>query len=443
MRESTLVLRFVVILLASFAAAVGYGDQVKVDPAEGFINGKVAVTFLPSKAWGADNLLDPDGYDVHLAPLSGDDVEFVYPAGSWLLPPPDKYKYWLEGPESISPFSSIVTYGGQKSKKKGMVCVAPVVPAGLVASPPGVELAPQINLRLMHLESHNLWIYPRREMSRRVASKVAGKGVLMPEGQIVAALYDRKKGEYSAISRPLEVSRKRVTYVHPEPPTSSTDLIVRLERPVILERHEQYDVEFHLVGLGNDPRRPDVVIPTADRIYGIWYGLRGRYATLEVKSPSVYLAPHDIVLRSGKVEFYQALLRKLPSLDVQFFLPPELPLKAATLAVHLARPSRDLIRITELPPATEQYRLESLPAGKLELVLRIPPWGFHERVDLSAGLDSTTLFQPQLLMVSGRVYRGEEEHPATVAFRVYEIGDNVEIETDGSGFYKTLLFQPG
>ncbi|MCP4546821.1 MAG: carboxypeptidase regulatory-like domain-containing protein [bacterium] len=46
-------------------------------------------------------------------------------------------------------------------------------------------------------------------------------------------------------------------------------------------------------------------------------------------------------------------------------------------------------------------------------------------------------------MVSGRVYRGEEEHPATVAFRVYEIGDNVEIETDGSGFYKTLLFQPG
>ncbi|MCP4550341.1 MAG: hypothetical protein GY835_28105, partial [bacterium] len=93
-------------------------------------------------------------------------------------------------------------------------------------------------------------------------------------------------------------------------------------------------------------------------------------------------------------------------------------------------------------PETTVFRFEKVPAEELEVILRIPPWGFHESADLRDGLDQAIFFQREPIYVEGTVYRGDEPHPAVVKFRVYGAEDILEIQTNDSGRYEAVLFNP-
>lgn len=432
-------LQFAMVVLVT---AQGAAVPVEVDLTKGVIDGRVAVSFWPVKGYHGQTLEDPSVFEVHLVPADNLDAELSHPAGKWIQPAPGRYKYWLEGPDSISPFSSVMNYAGGPFKGKGLASVTPVVPAGVVAVPPELELPEHVVLRLLHLDSHNRGDFPQREMSRRATGEVARQGVRMPTGRTLAALFDNTDQEYLGVSRPLEVSRGEILTVHPQPPEAGTDLIVRLERPTVLNDLAEYDVELKLIGLEDGAREPDVIVPTATRLYAVWYGIRVGYATLEASSATVFLNPQDIVMRPGKVEHYHGELQSLPNLDVHIELPPELPLIDGTLEILRARPGSDRVRMVELAPEIKVFRFEKVPAEELEVILRVPPWGFHERVDLRDGLDQTIFFQREAIYVEGTVYRGDEPHPAVVTFRVYRAEDNLEIRTNDAGRYEAILFNP-
>lgn len=426
-------------------AALFAEPPFQVDVSEGEINGQTAVAFQVVKGLDSRDLVDPADFEVRLVPGSEPDRELVYPAGEWFQPPAGKYKLWLEGPGWITPFSSVMHYNPRPFNGKGMAGVVPVIPAGMLALDPAVEPTAAMVMRVLHLESHNQADFPLRELSRRVAGEAAHAGILMPVGPVLAAFFDNEAQEYVALSRPIDVKASAQARVRPTPPRDAlTDLLVRLERPGFADKFSQYDVELFVREPGADAKPPDVFVPTADRIYAVWYALRGKYVTLEATSPSVNLFPQEIVLRPGKVETFYGSLRSLPDVDVRLDLPPMLPLPdSLSLEVILKTPSREKVKEATIPAHVGDFLLEDLPARNLDIVLNIPPWTFYQPVDLSDGADRTVYFSPVAIEVRGTVYRGDEGHPAVVEFETNRQHDILEVETDESGDYEAVLFRSG
>ncbi|MCP4662939.1 MAG: hypothetical protein GY856_46700, partial [bacterium] len=249
----------------------------EIDVSLGHINGKVALSLWPAKGLEDQRLIDPSGFEAHLAKEEDLDEELIFPCGTWFQPPPGRYKFWLEGRGSISPFSSVLHFAGGPFKTQGLAGVTPVVPGGVVALSHEGRLKGDIALRLLHIDSHNSAPKIRREMSRRLIGDAMSQGALMPEGLVLAALFDKSSNEYLAISRPVQVSRRATTWVRPQPPKANTDLLVVLDRPILLTDRARYDVEPVLVGLTGNEKRPDVTVPTPERLYAIWYDLQGKY----------------------------------------------------------------------------------------------------------------------------------------------------------------------
>ncbi|MCP4545593.1 MAG: hypothetical protein GY835_03875 [bacterium] len=269
--------------------------------------------------------------------------------------------------------------------------------------------------------------------------------MLMPEGRVIAVLFDNILQEYVAISRPVEISSGATTYVWPKPPREGSDLLVALTRPSGISRKSDHDVGLLIRGIEGGPRGPEIVVSTRDRIYGFWYGLHGgAYATLEVKSETVFLSPQDVVLRKRKVESYSGVLRPLPTVEVEISLPNEMKPTAMALEVLTAAEMRSIRRV-ELPPDTGVYNFEALPTEAVYVKLETPPWAYYEWLDLGTGGDHKALFQPNPIHVTGTVYRGTVEHSASLTFRTNRMSheDELIVETDEQGHYEVILFRPG
>lgn len=318
-----------------------------------------------------------------------------------------------------------------------------VVPAGRVRLAAHLEAGPEMSLRLLHTESHNRGEYPMQELSRRVGSEEGWREFLMPEGEVLSALYDRNKQEYRAISQPTLVLAGTVADVAPRPPQSGSDLLVVLEREQIVSNFARYDVELSL-SAPDERRSPDVVVRAAQRLYAVWYGLHERLVTLEVTSPTVHLPPQEVVLRAGKVEFVSGQLKPLPMVDVRLDLPEVLRRRAMILTV-LTLPEHDSVRRVELAPQARTVQLETLPAQALELLLDADPWSFRQRLDLSDGLDRSISFAPEPIVLSGTVTRGDSPHPAhlELSTELRRQQRRVVEEVGSDGLYEVILWRPG
>ncbi len=424
-----------------FAAPV-LPQPITIDTSKGVIDGRVAVSFWPSAGLESRELRDPTGFEVHLVPVEDQDQEYAYPCGTWFQPPRGRYRLWMETDGWMSPHPAIFIYAGSRFEGAGMAGVSPVVPAGTVKLSEDLNLGSNHRLRLLHMDSHNVTPLPRREISRRADADAARIGVRMPEGPALVMLFDNEAGEYLALSRPVQVTRNTVTTARPEPPTAGSDLLVALDRPSMARDKAEYDVELMVGGPKLPDTPPAVVVRTIERLYAVWYGLGGSYVNLKVSSPTVFLEPQEVVLTSGKVAMYRGKLRRLPAVDVQLDLPSQLITEELALAV-LTDPEGDQVRHEKVSLASRQVRLEKLPAEPLEIMLEVPPWDFRERVDLSDGEDRTVVFSPPAIHVHGTVYRGDEEHPGVVSFRVGGPGREVAAPADEDGAYETVLFHPG
>ncbi|MCP4658689.1 MAG: carboxypeptidase regulatory-like domain-containing protein [bacterium] len=441
-------LRILVGLLIVVPLSAASADgQIEIDASKGVIEGTVAVALWPGSEYpeGEIRAIDPAGFQGRLVPQDNPDQELSYPCGAWFQPPPDKYRFWLEGNGMISPFSSIMIYGGGRFHGNGLASITAVVPAGIVRLCPELEPPADVALRLLHLDSHSRGPFLKREMSRRVHGHAAEQGVLMPTGRVIAVLFDNASQQYAAISRPEEVFAGEPSYVCPKPPEEGTDLLVILTRQTDVRKTDDDDVQLMITGLEKGSRRADMVVPTSDRVYAFWYGLQGgKYGTLEVTSDTVFLSPQDIVLRQRRVESYRDVLRPLPTVGVHLSVPYEMMPAAMALEV-LTQAGMRSIRRAELPLGTEVFHFESLPAEPLYVKLELPPWAYYEWVDLSAGDNRSVFFQPNPIHLTGTVYCGAKQHPASLTFRTNRLDheDELHVETDAQGRYEVMLFRAG
>lgn len=419
----------------------------EIDLSAGAVEGKRALGFWPSEDLAGDRLLDPSGMTAHLSPTDDLDTELVYPCGTWFSPPAGRYKFWLEGAGWMSPASSVLKYGALPFRGKGWAAVWPVVTAGEVAVAPEIEMEANHSLRLLHTESHNRGPHPLPEISRRVRAEASRRGAAMPEGRVLAGIFDERLGEYLAIA-PVDVFRGETAWVAPRAPRETTDLLVVLERPGLASSFEEYDVDLTVGTRERGFVRPSVEIPTAERLYALWRGLAPGTVLLEVASPSVFLEPRAIVLNPGEVSSYRGSLRRLPTLEVEIHLPSEMSVEG-DLSLEVKRQTDEApVRRLSIRREAVEHRLEGLPPDRLEVVLRAPPWRFIQRVDLGDGEGQTVRFEPSPVYVTGKVYRGDRGHPATVSFATGLVTEEggpamVPFETDESGAYEALLFRRG
>lgn len=439
MRRSAVAILAGAVLWMSGGAAAGEAPRLIPDPSQGNVGGKAGITGWPIDRAGED-FLSPFGLEMVLVPERDQDQELRFSAGSWVSPAPGRYKLWLEGEGRMSPGFMVLNYSAAPFAGEGRVLALPLVPAGRVeldaSAQPGAA-----TLRLLHTEAvRNGQV--QREVTRRVTGEARYSGAWMPEGGVVAALYDPDRRAYVGLSRPVRVAAGKVVSVHPKPPAPGrSHLIARLERPegVADPAAAAFDLELRIDGTVHPP---EVVVSVFDRVYALWYELPPGTATLEGGGEASFLAPARIVLESGRIASLEAPLRVRPSLDVSILLPDSLVGEARlTLVEEL---SRTTIRETLVSRNEPSLRIPFLPASQILVRLDVPPWFFVERADLTAGRDGSIVFAPTPIHLHGSLYWGNETWPGTIELSIdSKRGYRVVAPTDEEGEYEATLFRGG
>lgn len=273
----------VAIALASVFLALAVGatgqERMPIDLSGGEIEGKRAISFWSILESDPGELSAPEGCEAHLVPASDLAQELVYPCGQWLLPKADKYKFWLEGEGWMGASTAVLHQAFVPFTGKGKTVVRTLVPAGRAVPGPGFEAGAETSLRLLHLESHNRGKSPLPEMSRRPRGLAAKRGGRKPEGEILAALFDSTQNRYLALLKPLRIFQGEETQITFAPLAKASHLLVVFERPGMIASFADYDLKPRLLISGaaaSSPNEipPDVLIPTVERVYVVWYGLR-------------------------------------------------------------------------------------------------------------------------------------------------------------------------
>jgi Carboxypeptidase regulatory-like domain len=431
------------ILIFGFVATRAFAGVDALDPRKGEIDGKAALALWARSDTAEQALLDPHGMTVHFVPVAEPDQEFVFPCGEWFSPPAGEYRFWLEGNGQISPAQGVMGYAAAPFRGRGSVAMSEVVRAGTVALDQAVRLESDQDLRLLYVGVQNRSGAPQPEMSRRVLARNES-GVLMPAGPLLAGLYDEKANEYRWLTRPLGVPAGGEVLVGPPKKRSGTDVFAILDRPKPAVSFQEYDARAVLIGADGKALQADLLMPTAERLFAVWYGVEERVATLEIRSPSVFLPHREIALRPGKVETYRGKLRPLPQLSVQVDLPAELASREDGLITVSTFPERQKVAERPLARGGGRFLFEKLPVQQLEVVVDLPPWRFTERPDLSDGFDHQVEIYARGVRVSGTVYRGPKPHSAMVSFRFWTGGDKytLRVDTDSEGNYQAQFFRP-
>jgi hypothetical protein len=270
------------------------------DASTGQINGKIAITVAPVRLVKRE-ILPPWGFTAHLTGYDDPKVDFAFPSGLWFQPPGGRYRVWVEGEWQISPFTYVVRYSPQRFQGSGQIAVAAVGDAGRVVLPSGVAERPNLFLRLLHAGSHMEEGYTRWELSRRATIREAGKGLLMPVGPAIGALWDEDAQQYTALSHPFEVQARQTVEIPLEQPSGVAHLVVQLQRPNLAVSAEDADVKMELI-CKSRKLAPDLEVRLADRAYAVWYGLAAGPAELRAETRDALLRPQQLSLTQGKIE---------------------------------------------------------------------------------------------------------------------------------------------
>lgn len=446
--------RLVLLILAAVCAlpAAG-GDAPRIDVTKGEVGGRSAVSFWASQGFGGEVPLPPEGCTAHLLreePGADEVAVRVIPCGSWTVPDAGRYRYWIEAPGLISPAMNVFRFTPRPFTGKGTAAVRPVVVAGAVAlaaeSPWAARVAAgELHLRLLAVESHNQGEIPLPEMVRSVAGAPARVGVQMPVGPLLAGIWDPRRREYLALSRPMQVKPTGVTVVDPRSPRAASDLlaVVELARPAASFDELKLAI-LAMTGEAAPRRPPNLIVPSVFRVFAVWYGLAERRVSISADSPEGYLAPVEVLLRAGKVETIRATLAVKPRLEVRVEVPEGFAPRPGSAIVVLRLPDRQEVARLAVDARRSEYRFGPLTADRYEVLLDLPPVRVVEAADLSSGADAELSFALSLIRVAGTVFRGREPYPAKVTFRRFRDEDRyaVSAETDEDGDYDLFLLRP-
>lgn len=457
-RSSSCILVAVFAALLSSTVVAGEGPQpaLSPDPTQAEIDGRVAVGAWPTEA---GEIVGPDGFSVHLVEDGSLEDEHVYPSGYWFQPPAGRYKVWLEGrldggdgAPRITRSFTLLNYGGAPFRGRGLASMNEVVPAGRVALHTDYDLSENESLRLIHLDPVNRAGRRTRGFLRAVRFERKDEPVLMPTGGVVGLVYDLEDERYVAVSRPAEVAAGETVEVRPAAERGVADLMVILHRSEPVDLAEEDDLSIYLHDRAGSVREPDVLIPTWEWAYALWYGVEGRSATVEAESGTGYLEPTEVVLEPGGVAVLRREMLPRPHLDVRLELPPELEPRKAVLKLTRVDDQKEVAE-RELPlDAVAVTRIEGLPAAHLWATLILegkPLWRLDRRVDLRNGDGREVVFRPQPIVLSGTIYHGDEPTPGEVTVRVFDTqridmeDATFEAEVDEDGNYRAVLYDGG
>jgi hypothetical protein len=381
---------------------------------------------------GGSEPAEPNGFEVHLVPFADATRELTWPAGTWFLPEPGRYQWWMEGPWAISR-ASIVNVGSEPGTA-GHGAVIPVGPASRVRLGAGAAQAERGSLRLIDLATG---------FTRRVAGLAAARrGVLMPTGETVAAWFDEDRAIYTALARPLRVGQGMTHDVMPRPPRApAADLIVRLERAMASPDPSAPAPAITLRRGEASPVAPMFVSHSGARAFGFFYALDAGDVEVVVESAIEWAPAISLRLHPGCLEHVQLPLSPLPSLAVRLVLPEELSRETVHLSVRESGRNAPVLRNVEVEPDTGVVLIENLPRHRLKVVLQAGTWAFTEEVDLGDGKDEEVTFQPRPFTIRGIVRQGGREIVARVGLGASP-GRWAETVSSDDGSYSLACFKP-
>lgn len=258
-------------------------------------------------------IVDPSGYRVHFTNADDPGEELIYPAGELFEPPTGRFRYWMEGAWSMTPFTELASFRPNRPAGAKSIRAMLVVPAGRVklAAPAPVDSADQLRLLYAGWDPRD---GVRHELTRRRAVSDIGEGLLMPSGTVLASLWDSRLGRYVALSRPFRVRAGETVEAPLQlPGTSLADLVVYVDRVDDLPASAIPGMALTATSRGKE-RTADVNVTTAWGVYGVWYGLPPGRVVVAGANKRSYLPPVEINLVGGQIARYQGKL--LPQLFV-------------------------------------------------------------------------------------------------------------------------------
>lgn len=246
-------------------------------------------------------LLGPGGFVVHLANADDPRDQRVEPAGEPFVPRPGRWRIFVEGESSITPYSNLYAFHGQWPRGHLSIRALPVVPAGRVEVDPEIARGRDLELRLLYAGDYSANGALRHELSRRRAVADLRNGLLMPQGPVLAALWDRHLERYTALSRTFTVRAGETAFAPLERPgPQAAFLVVNVFRPPGATVHWIPGLVLS-VEQGGRAQRADVTVATAWGTYSVWYGMAPGKALITGGNEKLFLEPTSVVLGAGEI----------------------------------------------------------------------------------------------------------------------------------------------
>jgi len=425
------------LLAGLWSSSVLAQDDFVPDPEAGEIDGMAAVAAFPTEV-GTGRVLAPFGFEVKMAPRSGEARTLTYPASEWFLPPWNAYRVWIEGEWEMSPFSRTLVYSGKQFNGRGLAAPISVGPAGKVRLPESMKLAPEESGRLLQVGRHAEGEHARPEISKTVGAEELAEGALMPAGEAVAAIWSDSAGEYTRLSRPFKVKREAVSVVKfAEPRGSALVALLENERP-LSDASGYADVVVALEQAGTS-RTPDVLSLASERTYAIWYDLEPGPARLIART-NRGAASQAIELSRDGLQRLVVPLVPLPALDVE--IDASSVFDDEELAIELRElPAREIVERAILAEGVRQHRFVGVPLRDLEIAIVTKYGSFVQLVRPELGVDERIVVVLRPTILTGTMYRGDELYSSSFEMMTVS-GSTVEVESDTYGQYDAVLATP-
>lgn len=340
---------------------------------------------------------------------------------------------WLEAPGAIDLFPASLAAGGLEP------------PPLLLGASATVRLTapdPAAIVELIQLDSFKASRYPRPDFRRRVAAADAARGVAMPAGLVMAAWRGRSGG---ALARPLEAAAGATLELRPVPPAAGrADLLLLLDRVRPLRYYDrEHEVAIALRRGQGEPRRPDQLVASGDRLIALFYDLPAGNWQLSAASSAYTLAEKTLELRGGEAKVARVELEPLPRLSARLEMPAGLRHGPLILeAFDLASGAR-LAEIQGIDPRSERVDLGHLAPAEVEVRLLAGTWLFKEMADLRPRRDVELVFAPKPIAVSGLVTREGRPFETYVLFSPGGKDKPESTPTDPGGRYETVVYRSG
>ncbi len=382
------------------------------------------ITILPPAPHQAE------AFSVRASGQSPTKPELTYPAGE-PFELQQGHRVWLEGEYLISP----VAYTREDFAERRTARM-PVTEAGLVTLPGSFRADRPRAIWLLSLGPPFEGEVPRHELLRFRRVSDMGGGVLMPAGSVIAGLWDVRGRYFVGLSKPfMVVAGKSVEAPLMQPGAGRSSLVMQLERASRAFELDQISLSSTaLLTATGEARAPDSKLSTRDRIYGFWYDLESGRAQLASNTREDILAPIEVDLLPARVERVEAQLDLRPALEVALALPVALRDDENDLLLR-SLPDSAIVARANLPPGTWTHTFSDLVPGLILVELHTRSGVFKKEVELPIAGSEYVRLEPEVIVVTGTVFFGDEAHPSKLSFMTVD-KSTMETQTDAEGAYQ-------